>query len=165
MELVSPSIGTIFWMLLFFSFILLILKKFAWKPILNSMRDREKTIEDALKSAELAKEEMAKLKADNQKILAEARLERDQLLKEARTMKDKIIQDAQEAAQQEGKKIIESARLSIENEKKSAINEIKTQIALLSVTVAEKIIREKLDGDTNKHNELITSLLKDVKLS
>jgi F-type H+-transporting ATPase subunit b len=164
MELVSPSVGTIFWMLLFFSFILLILKKFAWKPILNSLKDREKTIGDALHSAELAKEEMAKLKADNQKILAEARQERDLLMKEARAMKDKIIQDAQEQAQQEANKIVEAARHSIENEKKSAINDIKTQIALLSVTVAEKIIREKLDGNS-KHNDLIDSLLKDVKLS
>lgn len=163
MELVRPDLGTIFWMLLFFSFILIILKKFAWKPILNSLKNREKTIEDALHSAERAKEEMARLKSDNERILAEARKERDLLMKEARTLKDKIIADAHEQAQQEAHKIVEAARLSIENEKKSAVNEIKSQIALLSVSIAEQIIREKLDA--SKQAGLIDSLLKDVKLS
>lgn len=163
MELVTPSIGTIFWMLLFFSLILWILAKFAWKPILNSLKNREKTIDDALQSAELAKAEMIKLKSDNEKILSEARQERDKLMKEARTIKEKIIVDAQEQAQQEAHKIIESAKQSIENEKKSAINEIKTQIALLSITIAEKVIREKLDS--KKQTELIDNLLKDIKLS
>ncbi len=163
MELVSPDFGTIFWMLIFFSLVLLILKKFAWTPILHSLKNREKSIDDALQSAERAKEEMAKLKSDNERILDEARKERDLLMKEARAMKDKIIQSAQEQAQQEAHKIVENARLSIENEKKSAINEIKTQIAILSVSIAEKIMREKLD--VSKQNELINRLLKDVKLS
>jgi F-type H+-transporting ATPase subunit b len=163
MELVSPNAGTIFWMVLFFTLVLLILKKYAWKPILNTLRNREKTIEDALQSAEHAKEEIIRLKTENEKILAEARLERDKLMKEARAMKDKIILDAQEQAQQEGKKIMEGARLSIENEKKSAINEIKNQIAVLSISIAEKIIREHLKD--NKHKELIDNLLKNVKLS
>jgi F-type H+-transporting ATPase subunit b len=163
MELVSPDFGTLFWMLIFFSLVLLILKKFAWKPILNSLKNREKSIEDALLSAEKAKEEMAKLKSDNERILADARKERDQLMKEARAMKDKIIADAQEQAQQEAQKIVESARISIENEKKSAINDMKTQIALLSVSIAEKIIKEKLDA--SKQSDLINNLLKDVKLS
>jgi F-type H+-transporting ATPase subunit b len=163
MELVTPNVGTIFWMLLFFSLILWILAKFAWKPILNSLKNREKTIDEALQSAELAKQEMIKLKSDNEKILSEARQERDKLMKEARNVKEKIILDAQEQAQQEAHKIIESAKQSIENEKKSAINEIKTQIALLSVSIAEKVIREKLDS--GKQTELIDKLLKDIKLS
>jgi F-type H+-transporting ATPase subunit b len=163
MELVSPNVGTIFWMLLFFSIVILILKKLAWKPILHTLKNREKTIEDALQSAERAKDEIIKLKADNEKILVEARQERDKLMKEARTMKDKIIQDAQELAKEEGKKIIEGARLSIENEKKSAINEIKNQIAVLSISIAEKILREKLID--NKQKDLIDDLLKNVKLS
>jgi F-type H+-transporting ATPase subunit b len=163
MELVSPNAGTIFWMLLFFSLILWLLAKFAWKPILNTLKNREKTIDEALQSAELAKEEMVKLKADNEVILSEARLERDKLMKEARVIKDKIILDAQEMAQQEAKKIIESAKQSIENEKKGAINEIKSQIALLSVSIAEKIILERLDD--NKQGVLIDKLLKDIKLS
>jgi len=163
MELVTPAIGTIFWMLLFFGMILWILKKFAWRPILNTLKNREKTIDDALQSAERIKEDMARLKSDNEKILNEARLERDQIMKEARVLKDKILQDAQELARQEAKKIVENAKLSIENEKKSALYEIKSQIALLSVSIAEKIIREKLD--VNKQTNLIDNLLKDIKLS
>jgi F-type H+-transporting ATPase subunit b len=163
MELIKPDIGTLFWMLLFFSLILFILKKFAWHPILNTLKNREKTIEEALLSAEKAKEEMAKLKADNEKILAEARQNRDQIMKEAKIIKDKIIHDAQEQAQQEAKKIIDNAKQSIEAEKKSAINEIKTQIAYLSISIAEKVIREKLD--TRKQSELINNLLKDINLS
>jgi F-type H+-transporting ATPase subunit b len=163
MELVTPAIGTIFWMLLFFGMILWILKKFAWRPILNTLKNREKTIDDALQSAERIKEDMAKLKFDNEKILNEARLERDQIMKEARVLKDKILQDAEELARQEAKKIVENAKISIENEKKSALYEIKSQIALLSVSIAEKIIREKLD--VNKQTNLIDTLLKDIKLS
>jgi F-type H+-transporting ATPase subunit b len=163
MELVSPNAGTIFWMLIFFSIILWLLAKFAWKPILNTLKNREKTISDALQSAELAKEEMIKLKADNEVILAEARQERDKMMKEARAIKDKIIIDAQEMAQQEAKKIVESAKQSIENEKKGAINEIKSQIALLSVSIAEKILMERLND--NKQADLIDKLLKDIKLS
>jgi F-type H+-transporting ATPase subunit b len=163
MELVSPNVGTIFWMLLFFSIVLWILKKFAWRPILNTLKNREKTIEDALKSAELAKVEMLKLKADNEQILSDARLERDKMMKEARALKDKLILDAHEQAAQEAAKIIVSAKQSIENEKRSAIIEIKNQIALLSISVAEKILKEKLD--TKKHTELIDNLLKDIKIS
>ena len=163
MKLITPDFGTIFWMVLFFSIIFFILKKFAWKPILNSLRNREETIKEALESAEKVKLEMTKLKSANEKILAEARNERDMLMREARTLKEKIIADAQEQAQIEAKKIIESARQSIDNEKKSAINEIKTQISLLSVVIAEKILKEKLDA--TKQTDLIDSLLKDIKLS
>ncbi len=163
MELVSPNAGTIFWMLLFFSIILWLLAKFAWKPILNTLKNREKTIDEALQSAERAKEEMVKLKADNELILSEARQERDKMMKEARAIKEKIILDAQEMAQQEANKIVESAKQSIENEKKGAINEIKSQMALLSVSIAEKILLERLND--NKQADLIDKLLKDIKLS
>lgn len=162
MELVTPNVGTIFWMLLFFSLVLFILGKFAWKPVLNTIKEREQTINEALQSAERTKLEMAKLKADNDKILDEARNQRDVIMREAKIMKDKIIQDAQEHAQAEAKKIVESARASIDNEKKAAIHEIKTQIAVLSVSIAEKIIREKLDA--SKQTEIIDKLLSDVKL-
>lgn len=163
MELVSPNAGTIFWMVLFFGLVILILKKFAWKPILNTLKSREKTIEDALRSADIAKEEMIKLKADNEKILAEARVERDKLIKEARTIKDKIVQDAHEQAQLEGKKLLDAVKQSIDNEKKSAINEIKAQIAILSINIAEKLLREKLDD--KKQKELIDSFMKDLKIN
>jgi len=163
MELIKPDIGTLFWMLFFFGIIFYILKKFAWKPILNSLRSREQTIEEALQSADKVKLEMVKLKSDNEKILTEARQERDQLMREARVIKERIIADAQEQAQVEAKKIIESARQAIENEKKGAVNEIKSQIANLSVLIAEKIIKEKLND--SKQTDLIENLLKDIKLS
>jgi F-type H+-transporting ATPase subunit b len=141
MELIKPDIGTLFWMVLFFGIIFFILGKFAWKPILNTLKNREQDINDALQSADRVKEEMVRLKADNEKILTEARQQRDLMMHEARNIKDKIISDAQEQSQIEAKKIIENARQAIENEKKSAINEIKGQIAIISVTIAEKIIR------------------------
>jgi len=163
MELVTPGLGLVFWMLLTFSILLFILKKFAWKPILNTLREREKSIENALLSAEKAKQEMSKLKSDNEKILAEARLEREGILKEARQMKEKVIDEAKEQAQIEAKKIVDSARSSIEAEKSAALNEIKNQVANLSISIAEKLLKRKLDdpGQT----ELINQSLKDIKLN
>jgi F-type H+-transporting ATPase subunit b len=164
MGLISPDYGLLFWMLLAFSIVLIILKKFAWKPILTALKEREKSIEGALKSAEKAKAEMAKLQADNEKILAEARLERDKLIKEARQMKDKIVEDAKTQAQVEAQKMIEAARLSINSEKKAAIKEIKDQVAELSIKVAEQLIKDKL-ADNAKQGEYIDKLLKDIKLN
>jgi F-type H+-transporting ATPase subunit b len=164
MGLITPDYGLLFWMVLAFSVVLIILKKYAWKPILNALKEREKSIEGALKSAEKAKAEMAKLQADNEKILAEARLERDKLIKEARQMKDKIIEEAKTQAQVEAQKLVEAARTSIISEKKAAINEIKDQVANLSIQVAEKLIREKLAENANQ-SEYIDKLLKDIKLN
>lgn len=164
MGLLTPDIGLLFWMLLAFSVVLIILKKFAWKPIMNALKEREKSIEGALKSAEKAKLEMAKLQADNEKILAEARLERDKLIKEARQMKEKIVEDAKAQAQSEGQKMIEAARQSINSEKKAAIKEIKDQVATLSVQIAEKLIKDKLADNANQ-SDYIDKLLKDIKLN
>ena len=164
MGLLTPDYGLVFWMVLSFSIVLFILKKYAWKPILNALKEREKSIEGALKSAEKAKAEMAKLQADNEKILAEARLERDKLIKEARQMKDKIVEDAKALAQVEAQKMIESARQSITSEKKAAIKEIKDQVAVLSVQVAEKLIKDKLAASADQ-GEYIDKLLKDIKLN
>jgi F-type H+-transporting ATPase subunit b len=164
MELVTPGLGLVFWMVLVFTIVFFILKKYAWGPILTALHDREKNIDSALKSAERVKEEMAKLQASNEKILAEAYLERDKLIKEARQIKDNILDEAKGQAQTEAQKIIESARKSIENEKKAAIKEIKDQVAELSILVAEKIIKEKLSGESNQ-NDYIDKLLKDIKLN
>jgi len=164
MGLLTPDYGLLFWMVLSFSIVLFILKKFAWKPILSALKEREKSIEGALKSAEKAKAEMAKMQADNEKILAEARLERDKLIKEARQMKDKIVEDAKALAQAEGQKMIEAARLSINSEKKAAIKEIKDQVAVLSIQIAEKLIKDKLADNANQ-SEYIDKLLKDIKLN
>lgn len=164
MELITPDVGTMFWMLVVFLTVMFVLTKFAWKPTLKAIQNRSKTIEDALKSAERAKEEMENLQANNEKILAEARLERDQMLKDARAMKDKIINDAKEIAAAEGKNILEAAKASINNEKAAAINEIKNQVATLSVQIAEKILRQKLQDGQNQQ-KLIDDLMKDMKLN
>ena len=164
MELVTPDVGTIFWMLLMFIIVLVILKKFAWKPILNALDKREKSIEESLRSADRAREEMEQLKADNEKILAEARLERDGMLKETKQTSDKILSQARHKAGEEGKRLIEMAREQIENEKTSAVSEIRKQVAELSVNIAEKILRVKLKDD-KQQKELIDKLLKDIKLN
>jgi F-type H+-transporting ATPase subunit b len=164
MELVTPGIGLLFWMLLSFLVVFFILAKFAWKPILGALKEREKSIDNALRSAEKAKDEMAKLQADNQKILAEARAERDTLLKEAREVKDKIIAEAKNEAGIEAKKLLDSARQNIQNEKASAINDIKNQVATFSVEIAEKLLRQKL-ADSKGQSDLIDNMLKDIKLN
>jgi F-type H+-transporting ATPase subunit b len=164
MDLVTPGIGLIFWTTFIFLLLVILLRAFAWKPILNAIKNREASIKSALDSAEKAKEEMKKLLAKNEEILQKARAERDALMKEAREVKDKIINEAKEKAQQEAEKIIESARLSIRNEKASAISEIKAQVAILSVDIAEKILREKLSNN-QEQSALINRLLDDVKIN
>ena len=164
MGLVTPDIGTIFWMMLMFIILLIILKKFAWKPILNALDKREKSIEDSLRSADRAREDMEKMKADNEEILAQARLERDGMLKETKQTGEKIIGDAREKAAEESKKMIERAKEQINNEKDSAMVEIRNLVAELSVDIAEKILREKLKDD-KQQKELVEKLLKDIKLN
>ena len=160
----TPQIGLLFWMVIIFSIVFFILKKYAWKPILKALNDREKKIEEALHSAEKVKQEMVKLQADNEKILAEARLERDKLIKEARVIKDKLIEESKSQAQLEAQKIITAARTTIESEKKSAIKEIKDKVAELSVLVAEKILKEKLI-DKKDQNNYIDKLMGDINLN
>jgi len=164
MELVSPDIGTIFWMLLMFIIVLVILKKFAWKPILNALEKREKSIEDSLRSAELAKEEMEKMKADNKLVMAQARKERDEMLKETKQASEKLLNEARGKASEEAKKIIESARQQIRHEKTVAISEIRDQVAELSVDIAEKVLREKLKS-SKEQQELMDKLLDEIKLN
>lgn len=164
MELVTPGIGLLFWMLVSFSILLFLLKKFAWKPILNMLKERETSIEKALQSAERAKEEMARLQSDNEKIINEAKLERDKLIKEAREIKEKIISEAKAEAQKEAIRLQENARVSIEQEKQNAMREIKNQVASLSVEIAEKILRKELSAD-NKQKSFVDGLLQDVKLN
>lgn len=164
MGLVTPDFGLLVWMLLSFGIVLFVLTKYAWKPILKGIRNRESKIEEALLAADRTKAEMAKLQADNEKILAEARTERDKLIQEARLMKDKIIDEAKAAAAEESHKLIQTARQSIEQEKKAALKEIKDQVSELSVLVAEKILKEKLSGATHQ-NEYIEKLLGEIKLN
>lgn len=164
MELVTPDIGTIFWMLLMFIIVLVILKKFAWKPILNALEKREKSIEESLRSADRAREEMEKIKADNEEILAVARMERDGMLKETKQISVEILKQAREKAGEETKRLMELAKEQIQNEKASAIDEIRKQIAELSVDIAEKILREKLKDD-KQQRKLIEKLMQDIKLN
>ncbi len=164
MDLVKPSIGLIFWMLVSFGIIFFILKKFAWKPILTMLKDREDFITNALNSAESAKKEMAALQSNNEKLLAEARGQRDIMLKEAREIKDQIIGEAKGAAQKEADKVMKSARESIQSEKNAAIAEMKNQVAALSLQIAEKILKEELSS-SEKQKALVVTLLNDVNLN
>ena len=164
MELVTPGLGLIFWMAIGFGVVLWILGKFAWKPILKGIKDREKTIEDALGSAEKIKEDMANMQVTNEKILLEAKEEKAAILKEARKIKDSIIEEAEKKATEKYQTIVESATAEIENRKLEAIHELKNQLAILSIEVAEKILNEELTKD-DKQKQLINTLLKDVKLN
>jgi len=164
MGLVSPDYGTIFWMVLAFGIVFFILAKFAWKPILKGLKDREESIDEALRSAELARAEMARLEASNEAILLEARAERDALLGEARKIREELIGKARDEAAREAEKVVEKAHQQIENEKQAAIADIRRQISDLSVLIAEKIIRQKLKEDTGQE-KLIADMLKDLKLN
>eukprot|EP01156_Anaeramoeba_ignava_P010604 Anaeramoba_ignava/a480264_19.p2 GENE.a480264_19~~a480264_19.p2 ORF type:complete len:165 (+),score=47.44 a480264_19:408-902(+) len=164
MGLVMPNPGTIIWMIIIFGIVLFILKKFAWKPILNALKEREESIATALNSAEEAKKEVAGLKADNEKIIAEARKEKDAILKEAKEIKEKIVAEAKEKAGQEAQKTIDQARQQIEAEKTAAINDIKKQVAELSVMIAEKVIKKQL-ADKNEQEKMVDGIIDDIKLN
>lgn len=164
MELIKPDLGLLFWMILSFGVVLFVLIKFAWKPILAALKNRERSISKSLLAAQRAREEMAKIEFGNEKITQLAKIERENLLKEAKELKNKIIEEARESAKLDAKKIIEEARQSVQHEKNQAINEIKNQIATLSVDIAEKILKQKL-GDESLQKELINDLIKDIDLN
>lgn len=164
MGLISPEVGTIFWMVLGFSIVFFILKKFGWKVILQSLKEREQSIADALLAAEKAREEMAVLRGENDKILKEARAEREAIVAEARNIRAELIEKAKADAGREADKVLENALREIENEKRSALSDIKEQIASLSVDIAEKILRREL-SEEDKQQALIKDLLDDMKLN
>ena len=164
MDLVTPGIGMIVWSTLFFLILLFILGKFAWPAILLAVHSRNDSIRKALDAADKAKEEMAQLQADNKMILAEAKDERDALLKDAKQVKDKLIADAKETAAEEAKKLIQNARVSIQNEKAAAINDMKTQMASLSVDIAEQILRTNLKESEAQKN-LVDKLINEADLN
>lgn len=163
-SLITPGIGLIFWTTVVFLLLLVLLGKFAWKPILNAIKTREEGIEKALASAESALNDMRELKSNNEKILAEARNERDALIKEAREAKDTIINEAKSKAQKEADRIMTTARDQIINEKNAAVTELKNQVATLSIEIAEKILRSELSSD-EKQKALVNNLMKDVNLN
>lgn len=164
MSLITPDIGLLFWMFVSFGIVLFILKKFAWKPILDSVKEREDSIEEALAQAGKAKEELEKLQANNEDLLKQAREERDLLIKEAREAKDTMISEAKGKAKEEADKILVSARETIESEKIAAVADLKSQVAVLSIEIAEKILRDELSAE-DKQKKLVNNLLEDVNLN
>ena len=157
------SIGLFFWQTIIFILLIFLLKKFAWKPILDAVNEREEGIKNALLSAEKAKEEMASLQSDNEETLKKARSERDSLFKEAREIKQQLIDEAKNEAKNEAKKIISQAQETIQNEKNAAIVDLKNQVASLSIDIAEKVLKEKLSDDQSQMN-LVKDLVKEVTL-
>jgi F-type H+-transporting ATPase subunit b len=158
------SVGLFFWQTVLFLALLFLLRKYAWKPILNAVNEREEGIKSALDSAENAKREMENLQADNQKLLNEARAERETMLKEARDIKNKMIEEAKDEAKQEANKLISQAQTSIQTEKKAAIADLKSQVANLSIEIAEKVMREEL-SNKGKQVKLVESMLGEAKLN
>ncbi len=164
MSLLTPSTGLIFWTAVVFTLLIILLKKFAWTPIINSVDERNKTIEEALSSANKAREEMEQLNADNNRILKEAREERDNILKEAKTISEKMVMDAKEKASQESDKILTSTREQIKNEKMKALTELKNHVADLSIEIAEKILKNELKNP-KQQQDLIGASLKEAELN
>ena len=161
MDLVTPGIGLIFWQTLTFLIVLLILSKYVWKPIMNALKAREGSIEDALNAAEQAREDMEKLSADNEKLMIEARLERDRIIKDAAAMASNIRDEAKDDASKIAEKMGEDAKHTINLEKQAAINEIRNQVAELSLLISEKILRKNLSNDKNQ-KALIEEYMKDL---
>ncbi len=164
MSIITPEIGTIFWMVLGFSLVFFILKKFGWKVILQSLKEREQSIEEALHLADKAREEMAVLREDHEALLKEARAEREAMIGEARQIRAELIEKAKGDASHEADKVLENALKEIENEKRASLNEIKTQVADLSIEIAEKILRKEL-SEENKQQALIRDMLDELKLN
>ena len=162
--LVSPDPGLFIWSTVAFVLLFFLLSKFAWKPIVKALDERERSIEDALAEAEIAKDELAKLTNENEQLLKQARGERDEILKEAKILKDRIVHDAKSLAQAESSRMIEKARQEINNQKVAALEDIKSQVATLSLDIATKILRKQFE-DQKKQQALVTDLLERIELN
>jgi len=161
MELVNPGIGLIFWMTLAFLAIMFILGKYAWKPIMKALKEREVSIYEALSSADRAKKEMQDLQFSNEKLLQEAKNERDAILAEARKIRESIIEESKVKAGEEANRIVNSAKESIQYEKMAAMTELKDQLASLSLEVAKKVLKREL-ADPAKQEAYVKELMKDI---
>ena len=164
MDLLTPDTGLFIFQVVAFMLLLFLLGKFAWKPILSGLKEREETIESALKSAEQARKDMEALNSDNAKLLAEARAERDGILKEAITAANAIKEEAKEETSKITTKMVEDAKASIENEKRAMLADVKTQVAALSLDITEKILRKEL-GDKKTQQALVDEYVKDLNLN
>ncbi|MBC7865059.1 MAG: F0F1 ATP synthase subunit B [Bacteroidia bacterium] len=164
MPLVMPEFGLMIWMLITFVIVLLLLRRYAWKPILKMIKTRETSIEESLRGAEKARDEIKELYANNERIINEARVERDKLIKDSNDAKETIISEAKTKAKTEADRIVTSARETINNEKMAAITELKNQVAALSIEIAEKILKEHLSNDENQ-KALVNNYVKDINLN
>jgi F-type H+-transporting ATPase subunit b len=164
MDLITPDFGLFFWMLVTFTLVFLILKKYAWRPIVQALREREDNIQEGIDNAEKARIEVENVRIKSDKIISDSIVERDKLIKQGREIKEKIIADARKEADAETRKMLETAKKLIEEEKIAAVNQIKVQIASLSVEIAERILRKRLKQDADQ-KELMNSLLEEFKLN
>ncbi len=164
MSLLTPAIGLIFWMLVVFLLLVFILSKFAWKPIIAGLKEREHEIQSALDLAEKTKAEMAQLQSDNQKLIAEANAARDRIIREAKEAGDNLIAAAKEKATAEGNKVIESARETIRNEQQAAVSQLKKEVAALSLQISEQVLRREL-SDKPAQEKLIADLAASANLN
>ena len=162
MELITPGIGLVFWTVLGFSILLFLLTKYAWKPVIKMLNERENTISEALDQAKIAREEMKSLQANNELLIIKAKEERDAILVEARQIREKLIDEAKIKANEESHRIIESAKESINFEKMRAITDLKNQVAQLSIEIAEKLLTNEL-SDKEKQNKMIEGMLDEVR--
>jgi|TARA_B100001564_G_scaffold103791_1_gene85689 F-type H+-transporting ATPase subunit b len=161
--LLTPAFGTVVWSTIAFLVVLFLLRKMAWGPILTALKEREESIASALNEADKARSEMSSLQADNERLLQEARVERDSMLREAREMADKLVADAKGKAKEETAREVESAREAIATERKAAVAELKSEVAKLSVSIAEQLIRAEL-ADAGKQEALVSKLMDESPL-
>ncbi|GAB3929181.1 F0F1 ATP synthase subunit B [Larkinella terrae] len=164
MDLLIPDIGLLFWMVLVFGLLYFILSKFAWKPITESLKEREDDIQKALDMAEKTRIEMAKLQSDNQKLLAEARAERDAILRGAKETADRVIAEARDKATEEGNRIIVKAREELQTERQAMVAEVKREVIELSLDIAEKVLKREL-SDKKSQEELVKGLVAEARLN
>jgi len=164
MELLTPTTGLLFWQAIVWMILIVLLAKFAWKPIVQSLRIREDSIKEALESAVQAKEEMSKLKSDNERLLAEAKVERDNIIKQARDAGNMMMDEAKAGAATTSAKMIEDAKAAINTEKMAALTEVKNQVAVLSLEIAEKLVKKQLSND-KAQKDMVADFVKDINLN
>ncbi|WP_080054942.1 F0F1 ATP synthase subunit B [Spirosoma aerolatum] len=164
MELLTPNIGLLFWQIVAFGGLFFILRSFAWKPILASLKEREENIQSALDLAEKTRREMAAMKADNEKLLAQARSEREAILRGAKETADKLIAESRDKAESEGKRILEQARETMQNERQALIMQMKKEVVTLSLDIAEKVLRKEL-SDKSSQEKLVNDLVANSSLN
>lgn len=163
-SVIKPDFGLLFWTTIFFLLFWFIIGRFAFRPIANALKKREDDIQNALAEADKAREEMAKLKAENEQILAEAREERAKILKEAMDTKASIVNEAKTKAKEEAQRIVTNAKLEIENEKQNALIEVKNQVGMMATDIAEKVIRKQLSGSQD-HESYVGKLIDEIELN